>query len=89
MSSHPDDKNGSMFWGIDHCIQGKTNPPANAVSGTKPPPPPAGRLSQQMPVVQAAAPAKKRPEGIGEGLGRNRSGSAGAIGDDSPDGQGP
>jgi serine/threonine protein kinase len=46
----------------------KTNPPASAVGGTKPPPPPAGRLSQQMPVVQAAAPAKPKPERVGEGL---------------------
>jgi hypothetical protein len=26
MGSHPDDENGSMFWGIDHCVEGKPNP---------------------------------------------------------------
>ena len=26
MGSHPDDENGSMFWGIDKCSQGKANP---------------------------------------------------------------
>jgi hypothetical protein len=26
MGSHPDDKNGSMFWGIDKCLQGMPNP---------------------------------------------------------------
>ena len=26
MGSHPDDKNGSMFWGIDKCAAGKANP---------------------------------------------------------------
>ena len=26
MGSHPSDENGSMFWGIDHCVQGKPNP---------------------------------------------------------------
>ena len=26
MGSHPDDSNGSMFWGIDSCVGGKSNP---------------------------------------------------------------
>jgi hypothetical protein len=26
MGSHPDDKNGSMFWGIDYCVNGQPNP---------------------------------------------------------------
>jgi hypothetical protein len=26
MGSHPDDKNGSMFWGIDSCVHGMPNP---------------------------------------------------------------
>jgi len=26
MGSHPDDINGSMFWGIDSCVEGKANP---------------------------------------------------------------
>jgi hypothetical protein len=26
MGSHPDDENGSMFWGIDQCVEGKANP---------------------------------------------------------------
>ena len=24
--SHPDDRNGSMFWGVNHCVNGKPNP---------------------------------------------------------------
>jgi len=26
MGSHPDDKNGSMLWGIDNCLKGQPNP---------------------------------------------------------------
>jgi hypothetical protein len=26
MGSHPDDKNGSWFWGIDKCVDGQLNP---------------------------------------------------------------
>jgi hypothetical protein len=26
MGSHPDDRNGSMFWGVSHCVNGKPNP---------------------------------------------------------------
>jgi hypothetical protein len=26
MGSHPDDRNGSMFWGIDSCVHGMPNP---------------------------------------------------------------